>query len=238
MPPPPPNDPLAYELMRLLPAAIPALYGAAPAMRFALLLNSFDSYPGSEFGTIYFNQRTILVQRVYSRVFYKLLRCSVCQRAGVVKVAANNTYTESAMMWFWPTSRPVAKLPAGVPDGILKEYREAETCISVEAWRGAAALLRSALEKTLKANGYDEKDLYKKIEAAGADGVITSARRQRAQDLVRTLGNDVLHEEWRAVTQQETEDAHHYVGRVIEDLYDDRAAVENVLGAKNRLKKP
>jgi hypothetical protein len=109
--------------------------------------------------------------------------------------------------------------------------------MSVEAWRGAAALLRSALEKALKANGYDEKDLYKKVEAAGADGVITSARRQRAQDLVRTLGNDVLHEEWRGVTQQESEDAHHYVGRVIEDLYDDRAAVEKVLEAKGRTKK-
>jgi len=109
--------------------------------------------------------------------------------------------------------------------------------MSVSAWRGAAALLRSALEKALKANGYDEAVLYKKIEAAGADGVITSSRRQRAQDLVRILGNDVLHEEWRVVTQQEAEDAHHYVGRVIEDLYDDRAAVETVLAAKGRSSK-
>ena len=104
--------------------------------------------------------------------------------------------------------------------------------VGVEAWRGAAALLRSTLEKTLIAKGYErdgESNLYRKIEAAGADGVITSGRRQRAQDLVRTLGNDVLHDEWRAVTQQEAEDAHRYVDRVIEDLYDDRAAVEKAL---------
>lgn len=194
---------------------------------------------GGEFGSVIVNKGSQHEGRQYSRLIYKLLRCSVCQRAGVAKVAANNNYTtESALVWFWPTSRPVAKLPAGVPEGVVTEYREAETCMSVEAWRGTAALLRSALEKTLSLNGYNEKDLYQKIEAAGGDGVITSARRQRAHDLVRTLGNDVLHDEWRVVTQQEAEDAHHYVGRVIEDLYDDRAAVEKVLVANGRMKKP
>ncbi len=193
---------------------------------------------GSEFGSVIISTQFKYEGVQYSRVIYKLLRCSVCSRAGVAKVFANNDYvTMSALHWFWPTTRPLAKLPCGVPEGVINEYREAETCMSVEAWRGAAALLRSALEKTLKANGYNEKDLYKKIEAAGEDAVITSARRQRAQDLVRTLGNDVLHEEWRCVTQQEAEDAHHYVGRIIEDLYDDRTAVEKVLVAKGRLKK-
>jgi hypothetical protein len=197
------------------------------------------SHSGSEFGSVIVNKAVQHEGRQYSRLIYKLLRCSVCQRAGVAKVAANNSYTiESALIWFWPTSCPVAKLPTDVPEGVLKEYREAEICMSVEAWRGAAALLRSALEKTLSSNGYNEKDLYQRIEAAGTDGVITSARRQRAHDLVRTLANDVLHDEWRVVTQDEAEDAHHYVGRVIEDLYDDRAAVEKVLVANGRIKKP
>lgn len=191
-----------------------------------------------DYGSITVGSTSQQSGRTYSRLIYKLLKCSVCNCAGVAKVACNNEYeTNSVMLWFWPTSLLKAKLPEGVPDGIVNEYREAEICMSVEAWRGAAALLRSALEKTLKSNGYDEKDLYKKVEAAGVDGVITSARRQRAQDLVRTLGNDVLHDEWRIVTQQEAEDAHHYVGRVIEDLYDDRVAVEKVLIQKSRLKK-
>lgn len=197
------------------------------------------AHGGAEHGTVVVNKPTQHQGRQYSRVIYKLLRCTVCERAGVAKVAANNSYaTDSTLVSFWPTSRPAAKLPTGVPDGISKEYREAEACMSVEAWRGAAALLRSALEKMLRVNGYNESDLYKKIEAAGNDGVITSARRQQAHDLVRTLGNDVLHDEWRVVTQEEAEDAHHYVGRVIEDLYADRSAVEKVLVAKSRLKTP
>jgi hypothetical protein len=194
-------------------------------------------HSGSEFGTVIINKDAHFEGRHYSRVIYKLLRCSVCQRAGVAKVAANADYAaDSVLVSFWPAAKPVAMLPAGVPEGVTKEYREAEICMSVEAWRGAAALLRSALEKTLKSNGYDESDLYKKVEAAGADGVITSSRRQRAQDLVRTLGNDVLHDDWRIVTRQEAEEAHRYVGRVIEDLYDDRAAVEAILVQKSRLK--
>jgi hypothetical protein len=190
---------------------------------------------GGEFGTIAVDSSSEREGKRYSRIIYKFLRCAVCERPGTAKILANDQVIKGSVLdWFWPTSTTPAQLPSNAPAGIIAEFREAEKCMSVEAWRAAAALLRSALEKVLKANGYQEKDLYKKIEAAGQDGVITSARRQRAQDLVRTLGNDVLHEEWREVTEQEVEDAHHYVGRVIEDFYDDRGTVETVLVAKSR----
>jgi hypothetical protein len=156
--------------------------------------------------------------------------------AGWCKLHVNNSITaaHTQLEFFRPTALQPARVSVGVPVGIVSEFREAELCMSVPAWRASSALLRSTLEKTLKTNGYNERDLYTKIEAAGNDGIITSAQRQRAQNLVRTLGNDVLHEDGREVSQQEVEDAHHYVGRVIEDFYDDRATVENVLTAKGR----
>jgi len=187
-----------------------------------------------EFGTIIINRQHKYKSIGYSRLFYKLLRCIVCNRPGVAKLHVGNNYNQGVLESFWPSSIPVAQLPENIPEQIEKELREAESCMSVEAWRGAAALLRSALEKTLIENGYDERNLYQKIEAAGTDGIITSARRQRAQDLIRTLGNDVLHDEWRMVTRKEVEDSHHYVARVIEDLYDDRATVELLLTEKER----
>jgi hypothetical protein len=171
----------------------------------------------------------------YRHSAHVFMRCCVCSRPAVAYVAFESHLSDGMLLDFWPKAKPSALLPTGVPQGIVKEFREAETCIEAEAWRGAAGLLRSALEKTLRANGYNEQNLYRKIEAAGTDGVITSARRQRAQDLVRTLGNDVLHDDWRPVTREEVRDAHHYVGRVIEDLYDDRATVEAVLRAKGRI---
>ena len=189
---------------------------------------------GKEFGSVILNKHHKYKNANYTRIIHKLLRCTVCNRPGVAKLHVDNVYTQGVLELFWPSSITSAKLPDNAPDQIEKELREAESCMSVEAWRGAAALLRSALEKTLIENDYNERSLYQKIEAAGNDGIITSARRQRAQDLIRTLGNDVLHEEWRVVTREEVEDAHHYVARVIEDLYDDRATAEAVLTEKGR----
>ena len=129
----------------------------------------------------------------------------------------------------------LVSLPSGAPEGIVAEYeRLSSACRPV---RGAQlALLRSTLEKTLKANGYGDGFLYKKSSVAAADGVITASRAEKAQELVRTLGNDVLHDEWRKVEQSETELAYHYVGRVVEDFYDDRQTVERLLISKNRVR--
>lgn len=118
----------------------------------------------------------------------------------------------------------------------MSEFREAELCAAFGALRAASALFRSSLEKALRANGYVKGTLAARIDEAGGDGVITEARRKRAHDDIRVLGNDVLHEEWRAVTYEEVEAAHHYVQRILEDLYDDRESVEAVLTAKGRIK--
>jgi Domain of unknown function (DUF4145) len=190
-----------------------------------------------EFGSVVVETQHEYDGTMFGRLLYKLFRCTVCSRPGVAKFHfTNNLGHDGKLEWFWPSSVAPVKLPGGVPPGVLNEFREAEVCLSAGAWRGAAALFRSALEKVLKANGYTkERDLYQRIEAAATDGVITAARRQRAHDLVRTLGNDVLHDDWREVLPEEAESAQHYVGRVIEDLYDDRGSVETILKAATRI---
>ncbi len=77
--------------------------------------------------------------------------------------------------------------------------------------------------------------MQKRIDAAAADGVITAARQRKAHDDIRALGNDVLHDDWREVEADEVEDAHRYMQRILEDLYDDRATVEGILRAKGKL---
>jgi len=76
--------------------------------------------------------------------------------------------------------------------------------------------------------------LVHRIEAAADDGVITQARKTRAHENIRVLGNDILHDDWREVLQDEYEEAHHYAQRILEDLYDDRVTVEKILTAKKR----
>ena len=129
-------------------------------------------------------------------------------------------------------------IPSGLPDGVQREFREAELCASVQAWRAGSALFRSALEKVLRANGYHKGSLADRIDEAAADGVITAARSKRAHDEIRVLGNDILHDDWREVTEDEFELAHHYAQRIFEDLYDDRPSVQALLIGKGRLKTP
>jgi len=147
-------------------------------------------------------------------------------------VAKNNDYTLAS---FHPHALETAKLPPDVPEGVGKEYREAELCASVGAWRGASALVRSVLEKTLRINGYTKGSLQQRIDDAAADGVITTARSKKAHEDIRVLGNEVVHDEWRAVDRAEVETGLHYAQRILEDLYDDRDTILGILKAKGRL---
>jgi len=171
---------------------------------------------------------------------FRLLRCAGCGYGGYAAIR----YTEIdgyKLVIFFPDAVHPTELPLAVPDDIKKEYREAERCMGFKAFRAASVLFRSALEKTLKVNGYvvsgiiDKMNLYKKIDEAAADGVITRSRRRRAHDDVRTLGNDVLHEEYCEIKEEAAETAGHYVQRIFEDFYDHRAETEAVLIEKGRI---
>src|SRR6266511_326972 len=180
--------------------------------------------------------------RDFRGVKYGLNQCTGCRRGGLSKYLADGSdnWQTSTLMDFYPFPIETHPLPQDVPEEIEKEFREAELCSAFNANRAAAALFRSALEKTLKANGYlkqgyQMRDLQSKIDEAGKDGVITEARRNRAHDDIRTLGNDVLHDDWREVTNEEVDAAHLYTQRIIEDFYDNRQEVENVLRTKGRI---
>ena len=189
--------------------------------------------PSREFGYVLIDGNHQFAGKTFGRIHWRLLRCSGCGRGGLAKI--HDSGSPNALESFHPRALLTAALPLTVPDGIVREYREAELCTSVEAWRAASALLRSTLEKTLTSNGYNKGTLQAKIDEAAGDGVITAARRQKAHDDIRVLGNEVVHDDWRPVTEDEVQSALHYAQRVLEDLYDDRAAVEQVLRAKGRI---
>lgn len=172
---------------------------------------------------------------VYEFIRYRLFRCAGCGRGGMAKIHVDNRGS-TTLESFLPTSIEQLLLPeTSVPQGIRNEFREAEQCFSVGAYRAASALFRSTLEKTLRANGYLKGSLHERINEAIEDGVITATRGKRAQEDIRVLGNDVLHDEWREVSAEEVEKAHRYVQRILEDLYDDRPTVEAQLTLKTRL---
>ena len=175
---------------------------------------------------------------------YRLFRCAGCGMGGLGAIAcAQTSYPNGIweLLWFHPEVKERLPLPKNVPEGISTEFREGETCLESGTLRASAAMFRSVLDKTLRANGYKEKKgttLEQQIDMAAGDGVITQARRRKAHDEIRVLGNDVLHDDWQAVPEADVEAARYYAQRILEDFYDDRESVLKQLYAAKRLEPP
>lgn len=138
---------------------------------------------GREYGYIETHAEHQFGESSYAFINYVFYRCAGCARGGMAKMHSSGDRTAggAVMEWFVPTATQRAALPPATPDGIATEFREAEACADAGAWRAASAMLRSVLEKVLKANGYDKGSLYDKIDKAAADGVITEARSGRTR---------------------------------------------------------
>lgn len=175
-------------------------------------------------------------------IAYRLFRCGGCGVGGIgkIKYGGNSDYPGSynSLVWFFPESKERLTLPAGTPKGITMEFREAEKCFENNCFRAAAGLFRSVLDKTMRSNGYktnQEKNLVKQIDAAASDGIITQSRKKRAHEEIRVLGNDVLHDDWCEVIEEDVEATRHYTQRILEDFYDDRETVLKLLREANRI---
>jgi len=173
---------------------------------------------------------------------FRLFKCAGCGRGGLGTIAYGGggqypgAYRD--LYDFHPEVRDQLSIPKSVPSGIAKEFREGEKCLDAGAIRAAAGMFRSVLDKTLRANGYKLKNgttLEQQIDMAAEDGAITQARKRRAHDEIRVLGNDVLHDEWHEIAVEDVEAARHYAQRVLEDFYDDRDSVLKLLREARRI---
>lgn len=193
------------------------------------------NHSGHEFGFVILDGSHEFQGQQWNRVLYVLTRCAGCGRGGVAKIHDNGQVFNGELEEFYPVSIEFAQIPEEVPPEIVKEYREAEICMAHGAHRASTALFRSTLEKTLKVNGYSKNTLEAKIDEAADDGILTVPLRKKAHEDIRVLGNDVLHDEWREVTYDEVEAAHHYTQRILEGFYDERSSVEATLIQKGRI---
>lgn len=190
-----------------------------------------------QFGAIeqHEDYHTYGLRRERHNASYRLFRCAGCGAGAFAKVLYDGSDypgTYSRLIYFYPEAKEPLKLPASIPDGIKKEFKEAEKCLGHGCYRAASGLFRSVLEKVMKANGYkvsNLKNLEMKIDAVAKDGVITESRKKKAHEDIRVLGNDVLHDDYREILEEEVEKARHYCQRILEDFYDDRESVLTLL---------
>ena len=173
---------------------------------------------------------------------FRLYRCAGCGSGAWAKIEYGfhekfpNKY--ACLVSFYPESKQRLSIPNNVPYGIKTEFREAEKCYENDCNRASVGLIRSVLDKTLRANGYKtekRENLYQQIEAAADDGIITASRKKKAHDDIRVLGNDILHDEWCEIEDGYVEAARHYAQRILEDFYDDRGSVIELLRENGRI---
>jgi len=190
---------------------------------------------------------SIVTRKPYSdyeqcEVQFRLFRCAGCGRGALGAIRMLSTYPKyPADIWellsFFPEAKLRLPLPKNTPKGISLEFREAERCKENECYRASAAMFRSVLDKVLRENGYKTnqlKNLKDQIDAAAKDGIITESRKRKAHEDVRVLGNDVLHDEWREIKEDDVNQAHHYTQRILEDFYDDRESVLKLIREAGR----
>ena len=98
-----------------------------------------------------------------------------------------------------------------LPDDIRRDYDEARSILD-DSPRGAAALMRLAIQKLCKELGQAGENVNNDIRALVADGLDPQV--QKALDAVRVIGNNAVHP-----------------GQI--DLRDDRAVAETLFGLLN-----
>ena len=92
------------------------------------------------------------------RIRFQLFKCTACGAGalGVIKMMeVHGSYPQDIwrLLDFYPEAKERLPLPKEVPVGIQREFREAELCSEAGCYRAAAGMLRSVLDKTLRANG-------------------------------------------------------------------------------------
>lgn len=193
---------------------------------------------GDEFGSVKIENKSNI-----SRTFldYRLYVCAGCKKGALACIQVREESVPFpdcilTLISFLPSPVRALKLPDSVPLGIVNEFREAEKCMSNQCYRAASGLFRSVLDKTMRDNGYktSKESLYAQIENAASDGVITTARKLKAHSEIRVLGNDVLHDDWVKIELSEVEASWNYCQRILEDFYDDRPTVLEILRSCNR----
>ena len=111
----------------------------------------------------------------------------------------------------WPERSSVVRPNPDMPIGALADYEEASQIVDLSP-RGAAALLRLAIQKLCVALGEKGKNLNDDISSLVEKGL--DKRVQQALDVVRVIGNNAVHP-----------------GEL--DIKDDRSVADNLFGLVN-----
>ncbi|MPY20027.1 DUF4145 domain-containing protein [Paenibacillus glucanolyticus] len=116
----------------------------------------------------------------YTQSDVDLCMCNHCSR--------KSYWLENKLIWPLNSSAPMPH--PDMPESLLDDFEEARSIITLSP-RGAAALLRLALQKLMVELGESGKDINKDIGSLVQKGLAEEV--QQALDIVRVIGNESVH---------------------------------------------
>lgn len=172
------------------------------AYRNSLDPNTEDLFPvgySASFICSYCNAFTQHAWGIASQLLIQLGPSSVSYRyvnGDPALVAANCLACEKETIFFggkivFPEASPAPMPTADMPEAIYDDFMEARQIVS-RSPRGAAALLRLAIQKLCPILGATKPDINQAIGELVASGAISPAL-QTALDTVRVIGNEAVH---------------------------------------------
>lgn len=119
----------------------------------------------------------------------------------------------------WLPEKALGKRYEDVPEHIASVASEAYSCFSIEMYRAALLMARTALEATAKQRGITEGTLAKKIETMAENNIVPYYLENEATE-IRLSGNDMAHADLDTpVTKDEANEILGFLDAVLDHVY-------------------
>lgn len=132
-------------------------------------------------------------ERIETSFWAAHMSCPECKRA-IVRLSVvhlNAAELDPPAYFIYPRHMSSRKAPTDVPADLAEDFDEAATVLPFSA-KASAALSRRCLQGLLRAQGYQQHDLAKQIDAALASRVLPSGLADSV-DAIRNIGNFGAH---------------------------------------------
>lgn len=145
-----------------------------------------------------------------------LTECSRCGDAVLVGQSIDPPSDVGPTYRLWP--EPARRMPAEAPQGVKRDFDEAERCFNRGDYTASATMTRRCLEGMAKEAGATGRDLARKLNSLRTKGVLNDMMFEWATEL-RYAGNKAVHETADHVERRDAEDALIFAKALAEHIF-------------------